>query len=212
MIFSKEILIWFTWSKHSAFDASQRDDSAHIFKKFETQNFGELWVKRWSKLVPGGLSAEWWVAYGPPSGNMACRIRSHQNTFRHHFWCLYIRMCPKNYPKKFRVILHIWWPEMSNFGFSSQNDQFEREREKWLWVGENHSIDPIDHTSCDKKLFFRVAPRKLIQISPKKNHDDPRSDRWILVTSAFSHTYAPTIWRQNAKSPKTQNPTYKANH
>ncbi len=156
-------------AKHSAFDASQRDDSAHIFKNFETQKFGELWVKRLSKLGPGGPSAEWPVVYGGPSENIVCRIRSHQNTFRHHFWWLYIRMCPKNYPKKFRVILHIWWPEMSNFGFSSQNDQFEREREKWLWVGENHSIDPTDHTSGDKKLFFRVAPRKLIRISPKKN-------------------------------------------
>ena len=33
-------------TKHSAFDASQRDDSAHIFKIFETQKFVDQMIKR----------------------------------------------------------------------------------------------------------------------------------------------------------------------
>ena len=73
-------------------------------------------VKIWSQMALQ-LGGRWHLrTYRDPSESMLCRIRRHQNAFRHHFWWLYIRICTSNY-KKNRVTEAIWWPNMSNFGF-----------------------------------------------------------------------------------------------
>ncbi len=49
-------------AKHSAFDASQRDDSAHIFKIFETQKIWWAMGQKVVKIGPGWALS--WVAGG----------------------------------------------------------------------------------------------------------------------------------------------------
>ena len=166
---------------------------------------------------------------------MLCRVRRHQNAFRHNFWWLYIRICPSNYQKKIQVTGPNWWPNIVEFGFSTLYSGFrERERNFWKLLSESVkiTISTLQTTPVANFLFmFHLGnwlkyhqnfSRKLFSVDvflsvfwsfwAINEHLGPsgwfcRSD---FVFSAFWHfgaKWSVHIWLKMLKSPKSTCPT-----